>query len=103
MVPPSSVKITRVPTYLICDKCCFVYGAITLSRQAFQPVPLQQSSSASPLSLAATEGISIDFFSCRYLDVSVPCVCLVHLCIQCTIPDKSGGFPHSDTPGSKPV
>ena len=25
-------------------------------------------------SLAATSRISIDFFSCRYLDVSVPCV-----------------------------
>ena len=29
---------------------------------------------APPLSLAATYGISVDFFSCRYLDVSVPCV-----------------------------
>lgn len=37
---------------------------------------------ASPRSLAATYGISIDFFSCRYLDVSVPCVRLLHLCIQ---------------------
>ena len=27
-----------------------------------------------PLSLAATYGIDISFFSCRYLDVSVPCV-----------------------------
>ena len=38
---------------------------------------------ANPRSLAATYGISIDFFSCRYLDVSVPCVRLIHLCIQC--------------------
>jgi hypothetical protein len=37
---------------------------------------------ASPRSLAATDGISIDFFSCRYLDVSVPCVRLIDLCIQ---------------------
>lgn len=37
---------------------------------------------ASPRSLAATDGISIDFFSCRYLDVSVPCVRLLYLCIQ---------------------
>ncbi len=29
---------------------------------------------AVPRSLAATEGISVDFYSCRYLDVSVPCV-----------------------------
>jgi len=103
MVPPSSVKIPRVPTYLMCDHCSFAYGTITLSRQAFQPVPLLQQSSATPRSLAATKGISIDFFSCRYLDVSVPCVRFTTLCIQVVIPDKSGGFPHSDTPGSKPV
>ena len=29
---------------------------------------------AFPLSLAATYGINVFFFSCRYLDVSVPCV-----------------------------
>ena len=29
---------------------------------------------AIPRSLAATEGVSIDFLSYRYLDVSVPCV-----------------------------
>jgi hypothetical protein len=29
---------------------------------------------AFPLSLAATNGVSVDFLSCRYLDVSVPCV-----------------------------
>ena len=40
---------------------------------------------AGPRSLAATDGISIDFYSYRYLDVSVPCVRLVHLCIQCTM------------------
>ena len=27
-----------------------------------------------PRSLAATDGIDVSFFSCRYLDVSVPCV-----------------------------
>ena len=40
---------------------------------------------AGPRSLAATDGISIDFYSYRYLDVSVPCVRLIHLCIQCMI------------------
>ena len=49
---------------------------------------------ASPRSLAATEGISVDFFSSGYLDVSVPPVRLLHLCIQCKIPTrKSVGFP----------
>jgi hypothetical protein len=103
MVPPSSVKIPRVPTYLMCERCCFVYGAITLSRQAFQLVPLQQHSSATPRSLAATKGISIDFFSCGYLDVSVPRVSFCTLCIQIQILCKQSGFPHSDTPGSKPI
>ena len=47
-------------------------------------------------SLATTQEIDISFFSCRYLDVSVPCVgssfdvsCLQH-----------DGFPHSETSGS---
>ena len=86
MVPPSSVKITRVPTYLICQRCSFVYGAITLYRLTFQIIPLLQHWSAVPLSLAATQGISFDFFSSGYLDVSVPRVRLLHLCIQCKIP-----------------
>ena len=37
----------------------------------------------SPLSLATTRGISVDFFSSPYLDVSVQAVPLIHLCIQC--------------------
>ena len=38
-----------------------------------------------PLSLATTCGISVDFFSSPYLDVSVQAVPLVHLCIQHTM------------------
>ncbi len=41
---------------------------------------------ASPRSLVATEGISVDFFSSGYLDISVPRVRLVELCIHSTIP-----------------
>ena len=37
---------------------------------------------ADPRSLAATDGISIDFFSYGYLDVSVPHVRFDGLCIQ---------------------
>ena len=40
---------------------------------------------ASPRSLATTKGISVDFYSSGYLDVSVPLVRLTHLCIQCVI------------------
>ena len=88
MVPPSSVRISRVPTYLICDNVLFVYGAITLYRQPFQVVPLTTLSSANPRSLAATKGISVDFFSCGYLDVSVPHVRLCTLCIHVQIIPK---------------
>jgi hypothetical protein len=55
---------------------------------------------ARPLSLATTQGISVDFFSFGYLDVSVPRVRLAYLCIQYAIPYKYGGFPHSDICGS---
>ena len=44
---------------------------------------------AVPLSLAATNRISIDFFSYRYLDVSVPYVSFIILCIQIMIPRLS--------------
>ena len=58
---------------------------------------------AFPRSLVATEGISVDFFSSGYLDISVPRVRLHTLCIQVWIPPESGGFPHSEIPGSGPV
>ena len=58
---------------------------------------------AIPRSLATTSGITFVFFSSGYLDVSVPRVRLVNLCIQLTIPSKLGGFPHSEIPGSKSV
>ena len=41
---------------------------------------------ADPISLAATFRISVDFFSCSYLDVSVRCVRLLKLCIHFKIP-----------------
>ena len=42
--------------------------------------------SAGPRSLATTNGVSVDFLSCRYLDVSVPCVRFFTLCIHAKIP-----------------
>lgn len=35
-----------------------------------------------PRSLATTYGVSVDVLSCRYLDVSVPCVRFLPLCIR---------------------
>ena len=63
----------------------FAYGTVTLCRQPFQVVQLSSSDLlidpttplsettvwALPPSLAATKGISFDFFSSAYLDVSV--------------------------------
>jgi hypothetical protein len=79
----------------------FGYGVITHYDRTFQTVllPIINPMSgphnpkttevalvwAVPRSLAATDGITIVFFSCGYLDVSVPRVRLMQLCIHCTI------------------
>ena len=84
----------------------FAYGAITRYGPTFQTVrlcmnlvtprdipnrPHNPSTTevilvwALPRSLAATDGITIVFFSWGYLDVSVPPVRLVWLCIHHTI------------------
>ena len=90
----------------------FAYGTLTLYGRTFQYRSAMLSSRlmirphnprpghpvrvwALPFSLAATLGISIDFFSSRYLDVSVPWV--GSLTGDGIAP---AGFPHSDTPGS---
>ena len=53
-----------------------------------------------PRSLATTSGISFDFSSSGYLDVSVPRVPFARLCIHRTIHDSSSwGFPHSEICG----
>src|SRR5439155_23523611 len=84
-----------------------------------------------PVSLATTTGVSVDVLSSRYLDVSVPWVCLKppilfgslipsldnrksktsrsgfsHLCSNpktqgLGVPAIEGGFPHSEIRGSK--
>ena len=57
-----------------------------------------------PRSLATTGGISVDFSSSPYLDVSVQAVPHVNLWIQLTLTEYcSAGFPHSDISGSKPI
>ena len=57
-----------------------------------------------PISLATTFGISFDFFSSPYLDVSVREVPLLNLCIQLRIHSSSlWGFPHSEIRGSMDI
>ena len=55
---------------------------------------------ALPNSLATTMGISVDFFSSSYLDVSVHSV-RHHSPIYSERVTLAGGFPHSDIYGSK--
>ena len=58
---------------------------------------------AVPRSLAATQGISVDFSSFGYLDVSVHQVRLPILYIRIEMTTEVAGFPHSEIPGSKLV
>ena len=57
---------------------------------------------ALPISLAATLGIDVSFFSSGYLDVSVHRVPPVQLWIHCTVRKVFlRGFPHSEICGSQ--
>ena len=91
MVLPDSDRVSRAPPYSGTSQMFsdFGYATITLYSETFQTLrlsyfpmsPALQPQRVNPLvwplppSLAATEGISYDFFSSRYLDVSVPWVC----------------------------
>ena len=94
MVPLSSNRISRVPpyswTYYVFTHTGLSPSMVRLSRLFWLFIigrwPL-------PLSLATTNGISIDFFSSRYLDVSVPRVASLNLCIQFKVTHKSWVFP----------
>ncbi len=92
MVPPASRPITRVGRYSgtpLRHLLGFSYRAITVSGAPFQatshtvpcrvrgsynPDPTRRSVWPVPVSLATTRGISFDFSSSGYLDVSVPLV-----------------------------
>ena len=117
MVPPYSHRISRVRRYSGYSWLfsSFVYEPLTLSgasshtlRLGFNlliavhtPKVLLPSVWPPPLSLATTQGISVDVFSSPYLDVSVQAVPPVYLWIQYTVTEFcSAGFPHSDIHGS---
>ena len=97
MVDPDSDKISRVSSYSGTSResiqfhlrdfhplwwqlsRCLLLSVrfLTPCRKALQPHAHRNAVVwALPRSLAATQGISIDFFSCRYLDGSVPYVSL---------------------------
>jgi hypothetical protein len=90
MVPPCSNRISRVPFYSISPVTHFHLQGYHLLWPDFPDCSTSKVTGlrANPRSLAATRGISVDFFSSGYLDVSVHQVRFVHLCIQCTITQK---------------
>ena len=71
MVPRSSDRISRVPPYLIRPSKLPIRGCHPLWL-AFPGHSGHLSGSAGPRSLATTNGVSVDFLSSGYLDVSVP-------------------------------
>ena len=118
MVPPYSLQIPRVCRYsgygAPCS--CFTYGTLTpygwlshtirlhlhIRSAVLTPIPFPASVWPPPISLATTFGISFDFFSSPYLDVSVREVPFLILWIQIRIHGSSPcGFPHSDIRGSQ--
>lgn len=71
MVPRSSDRISRVPPYLIRPIKLPIRGCHPLWL-CFPAHSGHSHGSAGPRSLAATGGVSVDFLSSGYLDVSVP-------------------------------
>jgi hypothetical protein len=106
MVPPCSVSVSRAPTYsisLYSDFRVQDYHLLSLNFPVHS-TNLESSLRASPLSLAATKGISVDFFSFGYLDVSVPRVRLPTAMYSLwDIQLMLDGFPHSEISGSKVI
>ena len=94
MVPPCSDKVSRAPSYSKINALSTCTGLspiiVNLSR-LFQFLSVHRL--ASPRSLATTSGVSFDFLSSGYLDVSIPQVRFVTLCIQVKITLKVLGCP----------
>ena len=87
MVSPSSGRITRAPPYSRVISFFHLRDYHPLrSRFPSCSSYFTHNPSADPISLATTFGVSVDFLSCRYLDVSVPCVRFLTLCIHARIP-----------------
>ena len=116
MVPRSSDRISRVPPYLIRPVELPIRGCHPLW-PIFPDRSGHSQGSAGPRSLATTNGVSVDFLSSGYLDVSVPrvrflnpmcsgpgyLVCPIVDCLAANNNQASGGFPHSEIHGSKPI
>ena len=98
MVPPYSDQVSRVWPYSGYCAAAFVFTYVTLTlfggpshtlrltiavlKAVRTPKVFLPSVWPLPRSLATTYGISVDFSSSPYLDVSVQAVPLIYLCIQ---------------------
>ncbi len=99
-IPPASLRyVYRILTFS--DALSHTLRLARLRLMAVHtPGPLLIRVWPLPLSLATTRGISVDFSSSRYLDVSVPGVPPVYLCIQYTVHGSSPCvLPHSEIRG----
>ena len=120
MVSARSDKVSRVSSYSGYRHVIsiFAYGTFTLcgwssqghsanldeSFMRSEPRSARTSVWALPISLAATFGIDVSFFSSGYLDVSVHRVPSAYLWIQYAVTEVfSAGFPHSDICGSSDI
>ena len=100
VVDLSSDRISRAPPYSLTIKLSTRTGL----SPSMMCLPrhfrfLSNRKLAGPISLATTLGVSVDFLSYRYLDVSVPCVRSFYTMYSCES-DLAAGFPHSDIRGS---
>ena len=119
MVPDNSPGISRAPGYSGAGLASrrvsrkglspaaarlsrrFRYAPLRPRRRSYYPERASTRAVwATPRSLAATGGIIVIFFSCGYLDVSVP---RVRLHLQCMARRRRAGFPHSDIRGSQGI
>ena len=107
MVPPYSHRVSRVRRYSGYNRLAslFVYESLTLFGVSSHTLRLNSaipyvvhtprvlllSVWPPPLSLATTQGISVDVFSSPYLDVSVQAVPPVYLWIQYTVTGFDSG------------
>ena len=107
MVPPSSHRVSRVRRYSGSSRRfpSFAYETLTPSGASshtlrldyvlhiavLTPEVLLPPVWPPPLSLATTQGISVDVFSSPYLDVSVQAVPPIHLWIQCMVTGHYSG------------
>src|SRR6266404_6293451 len=75
------------------------YNPATTTAAAYHVVTVW----ALPFSLATTQGVEVSFLSSGYLDVSVPQLASAHpILFRCEYQRiTTGGFPHSEIPGSK--